>query len=139
MAASADNVVARRNLGQGIRASHPASNVLIYDGALVGLNAGYARNLVKGDSFLGIAAERCDNASGSAGDKKALVEAGLEIKVAVTGASGAANVGAPVYASDSNTFTLTAADNNLVGSVAEHVSGTTCWVKLNTPADNALA
>ncbi|MDH2325999.1 hypothetical protein QCN27_03870 [Cereibacter sp. SYSU M97828] len=92
---------------------------IIYQGAAVGENgAGYSRPLVAGDVFQGFALDTCDNANGSAGDLRVHVRKKGNVVLPITGIALTANDRAPVYASDDNTFTLTATGNSLIGYVS---------------------
>lgn len=91
---------------------------IIYEGAAVGENAsGYMRPLVAADSFTGFAVRTVDNSAGSAGDKRVRVRSKGLVKLPVSGVNTIANGndGTPVYASDDDTFTLTASGNSLIG------------------------
>jgi len=92
---------------------------IIYQGAAVGENGvGYSRPLVAGDVFQGFALETCDNAGGSAGDKRVHTRKRGNAVLPITGIALTANDRAAVYASDDNTFTLTATGNSLIGYVS---------------------
>lgn len=113
----------------GDRNEYPVvASDIIYEGAAVGLNAGNARPLVAGDAFAGFAEAPVDNSAGAAGDKRVRVKERGKIEVPVTGVTGITDVGSSVYASDDDTFTLTATGNSLIGTVVRHVSGTTAVV-----------
>ena len=101
---------------------------IIYEGAFVGASSGNARPLVAGDSFMGVAEAKVDNSSGSAGDKTVRVIERGKAELTVVGVTGITDLGSSVYASDDDTFTLTATGNSLIGTVARHVSGTTAVV-----------
>jgi hypothetical protein len=95
---------------------------IIYEGAAVGDNgSGYARPLTAGDPFRGFATEKADNSSGSAGDKTVHVRQKGRVKLSV-GSLAITDVGQPVYASDDDTFTLTATSNSFIGRVVRYVS-----------------
>lgn len=95
---------------------------IIYEGAAVGENAsGYARPLAAGDPFLGFAEKQVDNASGAAGAKTVRVKARGRIKLAITSLAITANDRPIVYASDDDTFTLTASTNTPIGTVSRWV------------------
>ena len=100
-------------------------NVLIYKGALVGLNAatGLARPLVAGDKFVGVAYRAADNtgAGHAAGAVTVRLHQFIDLVHALAGVT-ATNVGAVVYASDDGTLTLTSSGNSRVGRVVERVS-----------------
>jgi len=90
------------------------SGAHIYQGALVGITAGYIRPLTAGDAFAGVAYEECDNTSGSDGTLSVKVWVQGDFEHALTSSS-AANNGAPVYASADDTVTLTGPGNTPVG------------------------
>lgn len=95
---------------------------IIYDGAAVGDNgSGYARPLIAGDPFYGFAQEKADNASGAAGDVNIRVKTKGYIQLSISGLA-QADVGKAVYASDDDTFTLTASTNTKIGSVSKFIS-----------------
>lgn len=96
---------------------------IIYEGAAVGENAsGYARPLEAGDVFLGFAVETADNAAGSAGDIRVRCRTKGRIRLPVASLAITANDRPAVYASDDDTFTLTATSNSLIGYVSKFVS-----------------
>lgn len=101
-------------------------NVTIYKGAFVGLNAttGYARPLVAGDDFLGVAYGQADNTGSghTAGGIRVRLHQSVDIVHALSGAS-STDVGRVVYASDDETLTFTAAGNSRVGRIVA-VEGT---------------
>lgn len=97
---------------------------IIYEGAAVGDNgSGYARPLVAGDPFLGFATQQCDNTGtgNSAGSKNVRVRRKGSLQLAIS-ALAITDVGKTVYASDDDTFTLTASTNTRIGSVRSWVS-----------------
>lgn len=95
---------------------------IIYEGAMVGDNgSGYARPLVAGDPFRGIAERKVDNTAGSAGDKNIRVRNEGLVELAV-GSVAITDVGAAVYASDDDTFVLTQSTNTRIGYVHRFVS-----------------
>jgi len=95
----------------------------IYEGAAVGIDAasGYARGLNAGDAFQGFAERTADNSAGSNGDVKVSVRTKGVVKLAIAGA-GITDIGKPVYASDDDTFVLTATGNSYIGKVKRIVS-----------------
>jgi len=102
---------------------------IIYEGAAVGDNgSGLARPLVAADPFLGFAERTADNSAGAASALRVRVRTRGQVQLAVTGAASAADVSETVYASDDDTFTLTAGSNTAIGKVSRWVSGTTCIV-----------
>jgi hypothetical protein len=95
---------------------------IIYEGAAVGLHSsGYARPLVAGDVFGGFALRQVDNALGAAGEKNVRVIAGGAVVLPVTGLT-IDDFGKPIYASDDNTFTMTASTNTQIGTVKRFIS-----------------
>ncbi|WP_375599365.1 hypothetical protein [Devosia sp. Naph2] len=110
---------------------------IIYQGAAVGENgSGYARPLVAGDPFLGFNVAKADNSAGAAGAIGVQVRTRGRIRLTVAGATAiTANDRVPVYASDDDTFTLTATSNSLIGFVSRWIASTDCIVEF----DAALA
>lgn len=92
---------------------------IIYEGAAVGENgSGYARPLVAGDPFLGFALEHADNSAGSAGDTRVRVLTKGRAVLDIAALAITTNDRPAVYASDDNTFTLTAGSNSFIGTVS---------------------
>lgn len=106
---------------------------IIYEGAAVGENAsGYARPLQAGDVFLGFAESRADNSTGAAGDKTVRVRRRGQVELPVAGATAiTANDQPLVYASDDDTFTLTASTNSIIGRVSRWVASGVCVVEFD--------
>lgn len=96
---------------------------IIYEGAAVGIEAasGNARPLNAGDAFAGFCIQNADNATGSAGDVRVQVKTHGEVQLPVTNVA-ATDIGKPVYASDDDTFVLTATNNSYIGKVKRFVS-----------------
>lgn len=111
---------------------------IIYEGAAVGMSSGYARPLVAGDSFAGIAQAKVDNSVGANGAKNVRVLEIGKMEVVVTGVTGVTNVGATVYASDDDTFTLSSTSNSPIGKIIRHVSSTTCVVAFQAVSRRSL-
>ncbi|BEP42257.1 hypothetical protein [Variovorax sp. V15] len=103
---------------------------IIFEGAAVGENgAGFARPLVAGDTFLGFAETIVDNSAGVAGQRTVRVKRRGQVQVPVVGAAAiTANDGPLVYASDDDTFTLTAGANSPIGRVSRWVESGLCVV-----------
>lgn len=96
---------------------------IIYEGAAVGENAsGYARPLQAGDPFLGFARRKADNSAGAAGAVNVEVITRGRAQLAIGSLAITANDRPAVYASDDDTFTLTASTNSLIGYVSRWVS-----------------
>jgi hypothetical protein len=104
-------------------------NVVIYRGSAVGLSAGYARQLVAGDVFGGFAEQKVDNTvTGHVdGFKNVPVRRRGFVQLSVTSVA-VTDIGADVYASDGNTYTLTATNNTFVGKVHRYISSGVCIV-----------
>lgn len=95
---------------------------IIYEGAFVGDNgSGYARPLVAGDPFRGIAETKADNSTGSAGDINVRVRAKGKVKLPISSLA-ITDVGKDVYASDDDAFTLTKGSNTRIGHVHRWIS-----------------
>jgi predicted RecA/RadA family phage recombinase len=88
----------------------------IFEGACVGESSGYMRQLVAGDPFRGFAVRGVDNSAGSNGDKSVELNRKGVIKLDIS-AVAITDEGKSVYASDSNTFTLTATSNTRIGYI----------------------
>jgi hypothetical protein len=96
---------------------------IIFEGAAVGENgSGYSRPLVAADPFQGFAERKADNSAGGAGAINVRVKTRGRVQLAITSIAITANDRPAVYASDDNTFTLTATSNSLIGYVSRWVS-----------------
>lgn len=111
---------------------------IIYEGAAVGDSSGNGRPLVAGDGFMGFAKERCDNSAGAAGAKKIKLYERGKVQLSVTGVTSENNVGDAVYATDDNTFTLTASGASAIGKVSRWISGTTCIVYFESVSKRSI-
>ena len=96
------------------------ANVKIYKGALVGRNrsTGYARALVAGDEFLGVAYKQADNTitGHTAGGINVRLHQAVDIVHALASVA-QADVGKEVYASDDETLTLAPTGNSRIGRI----------------------
>lgn len=91
----------------------------IYKNGFVGITtAGYARALVAGDAFGGVAFEECDNSAGADGAKTVRVYTQGDFVHALAGAA-QTDLGRPVFASADDTLTFVAAGNSYVGTVQD--------------------
>ncbi len=101
-------------------------DVIVYKGAFVGRNrsTGYARPLVAGDEFLGVAYRQADNtvAGHTAGGIDVILHQQVDIVHALSGVTNA-DVGKDVYANADDVLTLTPASNSRVGRIVA-VDGT---------------
>lgn len=130
-------VGAPRVFGEGVMNDLPViASDIIYEGSAVGENgSGYSRPLVAGDPFQGFAVRDADNSSGSAGAINVrVIQQGVVCNLPVTGATAiTANDFPVVYASDDNTFTLTAGSNTAIGNVVRWISSGICDVWFDVP------
>jgi hypothetical protein len=102
---------------------------IIYEGAAVGENgSGYFRPLVAADPFAGFAERTVDNSAGAAGALNVRVKPRGRVILPVVGVTAVTDEGATVYASDDDTFTLTATGNSAIGKITRYISGTTVEV-----------
>ncbi len=109
------------------------ASATIYEGTFVGLSSGYARGLVAGDTFVGVAVKQVEETTAVNGAEDVEVYGGqFDMECAVTGASAVTDVGSDVYISADDTLTLTAGSNTWAGYVKRWVTGTTCMVNLRT-------
>lgn len=113
MVASANRIV-ERFVDQETRSYQMLTNIHVYKGTFVGLSAGYARPLVAGDTFLGVAYEEMDNTGGASGAKTVRVFSVSDFSHALSGAA-LTNIDDPVFASADDTLTFTAGSNSFVG------------------------
>lgn len=104
-----------------------AAHTIIYEGAAVGMQAGFARPLQAGDLFLGFCEQNTDNAKGNAGDQRVRLITCGRIRLPVANAV-AADIGKPVYASDDNTFTLLKEANSFIGFITRLDNNGECIV-----------
>lgn len=103
---------------------------IIYDGAAVGESSsdGTARPLVAGDAFLGFAVEQVDNSAGAAAAKRVKLYSKGVAKLTVTGGDNINDLGVTVYASDDDTFLLTASGNSAIGKLIRYEADGQCLV-----------
>jgi hypothetical protein len=99
---------------------------IIYEGAAVGesSSSGTARPLEANDTFLGFADRKADNSAGAASAIDVRVVTKGEIVLSITGVSSTAQLGDTVYASDDDTFTMTAGSNTAIGKLVRWISST---------------
>lgn len=97
---------------------------IIYAGAVVGESStgGTYRPLVGGDTFRGFCTEKCDNSAGAASAKLIKIRSKGVVKLSgVTGLDNVNDAGATVYATDDDTFTLTASGASGIGKVVRYL------------------
>lgn len=99
---------------------------IIYNGAAVGesTTTGTGRPLAAGDTFMGFCVEQCDNSAGAAGAKLIKVLQSGVVWLTVTGVDNINDYDVTVYASDDDTFVLTATANSSIGKVKRYDSAT---------------
>ena len=114
----------QRTFTLGDREEYPVvATDIIFQGAAVGEDTnGYARPLQAGDRFLGFAEAKADNSTGAAGDVAVLVKQRGKVELPIAALPITANDRPAVYASDDDTFTLTATANSRIGWVSRWVS-----------------
>jgi hypothetical protein len=97
-----------RYVDQELRSLGVAASTHIYKGAIVGISraTGFARPLVAGDLFAGIAYEEIDNTAGSAGGELAVRVYTQGDFVLTTNSATQALAGAPVYATGDDATSL---------------------------------
>ena len=117
-----------------------AAASVIYEGAALGLvgATGVVRQLVAADIFAGFANRKADNSAGVAAARNISAKLKGQIQLNVTGVTGNGDVDTPVYASDSNTFTKTAAGNTAIGKIIRWISGTLCVVAFEADVVRSL-
>jgi hypothetical protein len=109
-------------IDQEIRSFQVAADALVHKGALVGLTStGYARPLVAGDPFVGVAYEAMDNTGGADGAVAVRVYSLGDFGLSLTGAT-ASSIGRPVFASADDTLTFDGAGNSYVGIMQDLVA-----------------
>ena len=106
------------------------TNIKAYAGSFVGevSSTGLYRALVAGDTFGGVAIEKCDNTGGAAAAKFIKLRPRGYLVMNVTNGSSAAVNGDAVYASDDNTLTTASTGNTQIGKIYRWVSGTQCVI-----------
>jgi hypothetical protein len=118
------------DLREGSFVNRPVlASTKIYEGAMVGLSAGYGRGLVAGDLFQGHADEQADNsavATNGAIDVRCR-DGEYDLEVTLSGVA-VTDVGRPVYASDDATLSLNAPGYSFVGIVKRYVTTNTAVV-----------
>lgn len=91
---------------------------IIYEGAAAGIvsASGHVRPLVAGDDFAGFAEADTDNSAGAAAAINCRVRKYGDIELPISGVA-ITDIGAAVYASDDDTFTLTSTSNSFIGYI----------------------
>jgi hypothetical protein len=116
-----------------------AADAVIYEGSAVGKNgSGYARALQAGDAFLGFSMEPVDNTGGADGAVRVQVREEGKPELTVSNLA-ITDLNKPVYASDDNTFVLTASGNSYIGKVQRFVSAGVGIIAYNTKHLGAIS
>lgn len=99
---------------------------IIYAGAACGESSstGNARPLVAGDTFLGFATAKADNAGGAIGDVNVRVRQKGIVKLTIAGTLTDDHLNVAIYASDDNAFTTASTGNTQIGKLARFISAT---------------
>ncbi len=104
---------------QELRSLKIAASAQVFKGGFIGITSGgYARPLVAGDEFVGIAYEEADNSAGADGDVSVRVYTLGDFGHALSGAA-ITNLGDAVYASADDTLAFTSTSNSYVGVVID--------------------
>jgi hypothetical protein len=118
------------NIMQGLQCNYPVkASTTIYEGAFVGEDgSGYARGLVAGDRFLGIASAYVTNGT-TAGANTVNVFTG-RIRTVVSLVGTIKDVKRAVYASADDTVTFVGVTNSYIGVVTRYVDATHMEIEL---------
>ena len=122
----------QRSYVLGDDVEYPASTGAVYEGSAAGLTSGYARQLTAGDRFVGFVTRGCASSSAN-GTNVIKVRRRGRLILPVSGVA-ITDVHNPVYASDGNTFTLTAGSNTLIGHIVAKVGTDLADVEFNAEA-----
>lgn len=122
-----------RTMELGYIAEYPViASDIIYEGAAVGLvvSTGHARPLTSADIFVGFAEKQVDNSTGAAAALNVRVVKSGSVYLPVTGAV-ITDIGAPVYASDDNTFSFSPVSGVFVGTARQFQASGYVTVEFN--------
>lgn len=132
MALSADKPLEYKGINHRIESAQPAQAVVGYQGgALSRDSGGEVGPLAASEAFAGFCADGFDNSGGSAGDINVKTYSCGIVLLTITGLDDNNDLGDTVYATDDNTYTLTASGGVSIGKVfeIESLSSNTAWVK----------
>lgn len=116
---------------QELRTYRVAGSATIYKNAIVGLKSdGYARGLIAGDPFIGIALDTADNDSGSDGAITIRVYTLGDFIHAISGAT-IASVGRPVFAGADDTLSFVGHAKSYVGIMQDLDSAGVAIVRID--------
>jgi hypothetical protein len=134
---AADKVRKFRNVSPAIELPCIATDIL-YRGSAAGDSSGTMRPLTASDAFVGFVAATADNSTGAASAKNVSLFVEGEVLLAITGVSSEDNLGVAVYATDDDTFTLTASGGVSIGKITEWVASTSAWVKFQGASQRSI-
>lgn len=118
-----------------------AATTQIFQGSAVGMasGAGQAKVLAQSDAaFCGFAERGADNSTGASGDVEVHVRSKGIVKLPVTGVTLNTLPGAAVYASDGNTFDLTATGDVGIGRIHRVVEAGVAMVAFEASSMRSL-
>lgn len=116
--------------------AQPAQAVVTYSGSAVSRDAGgEVGPLGASEAFAGFAIAKVDNSGGSAGDTLVPVYDEGVVELTVTGVDDNNDIGDTVYATDDNTFTLTASGGVSIGKVLQVLNPVTTLCRVYFQAD----
>lgn len=131
MTLSAD-VNVNRYVDQQLRTLSVKAATVIYRGGLVGVDraTGYARPILAGDQFQGLAYEHCDNSGGANGDREVTLFTQGDFEMGLAGVT-KVSIGRPVFATSDNTLTLSGGAASYVGVIVDVPATGTVIVRID--------
>jgi hypothetical protein len=134
MALTGDRNTASKDIVRSV--SYPVkANVIIYDGSLVALSAGFAVPAADaaGAVVVGVADWRADNTGGADGAKVVRVRRGVFLLGNAAGGAAVtrADIGKSVFVSDDGSVTRTDPTNHTVAGEALELESGGVWVKVS--------
>jgi hypothetical protein len=128
--AATDDIRSRRKPGLGRSFGYPVlANTKIFGGSAVGITANreaVPAGHVSAVKLIGFAEQRADNTGGATGDQVVNIEKDVRL-IPLAGAV-VSNIGATVYASADDTFTLTAGSLLAIGTI-DAIDADGVWLK----------
>jgi uncharacterized membrane protein (DUF2068 family) len=125
-----DDIRSKRKPGLGRSYGYPVlANTKIFGGSAVGITANreaVPAAHVSAVKLIGFAEQRADNTGGATGDQVVNIEKDVRL-IPLAGAT-VANIGATVYASADDTFTLTAGSLLAIGTI-DAIDADGVWLK----------
>lgn len=113
---------------------------IVYEGAATSDDAaGRIKPLVTNTVFAGFALRKADNAGGAAGAERVRLRTKGHIVLDVATVASVADENEVVYATDDDTFTLSAAGNAVaIGKISRWILGTRCVVAFEAAAERSI-